>query len=443
MNITDKMAGFAINMSFDRLPEEVIEQAKKCFLDWLGVTFGGATYPIANILTGFVEEIGGEEQATILAKGIKTNVLNAALANGAISHVLDFDDTHTASLCHISSPIMPVIFALGEYRHLSGKDCIAAFVSGFETSARVGLAMEPDHYHAGWHATSTMGRLGAVAAAGRLLDLSQKQMRRALAIAATQSGGFTVVFGTMCKPFHPGKAAMDGMLAAMLAARGFDGPENILETEKGFCRIFSKHVDFEKITDGLGDDYELLNNTFKPYASCLLTHPSIDAALDLRSAHNISADEIQKIEVTVAPLVRQIAGKQRPRTALEGKFSIYYCTAVALLEGGVGEDKFTDEKMIDKRLSDLQELISVNVNPEFNNTTAELSIKTLKGDRYTKKIFVPRGDPRNPLSFSQIEDKFRILARKIFQEERISKLIYSLRRLEELDEINQLVELCS
>ncbi|OPX41768.1 MAG: hypothetical protein B1H13_00395 [Desulfobacteraceae bacterium 4484_190.3] len=443
MNTTEELADFVINTRFDLLAEDVIEQAKKCFLDWLGVAFGGANYPIANILTGFIDEIGGKDQATILGKRIRTNVLNAALTNGAISHVLDFDDTHTASLCHVSSPIMPVVFALGESKHISGKECIAAFVSGFETSARIGMAMEPDHYDAGWHATSTMGRLGAVAAAGRLLGLSRKQMRRAIGIAATQSGGFTVVFGTMCKPFHPGKSALDGMLAAMLAARGFDGPENILETEKGFCRIFSKHVDFEKITNGLGEHYELLNNTFKPYASCLLTHPSIDAALDLRSAHNISPAEIEKIEVTVTPLVTEVAGKERPRTALEGKFSIYYCIAVALLEGGVGEDKFTDERMMNKTLSDLQQLISVNVNPEFNNTTAELSIKTIKGDLYTKKILVPRGDPRNPLSFSQLGDKFRILAKKIFPEERISKLIYTLRRLEELEEINQLVELCS
>lgn len=442
MGSTERLAEFIVNLRFKDIPQNVIDQAKKCFLDWLGVTLGGASYPIANILTEFAGDIGGKEQATIFGKGIRTNILNAALANGAISHVLDFDDTHTGSLCHVSSPIMPVIFSIGEYKHINGTDCIAAFVSAFETSARIGMAMEPDHYNAGWHATSTLGHLGATAAAGKLLGLNEKQMRQALGLGATQASGFQVVFGTMCKPFHPGKAAMDGILAAMLAKKGFDSPENILETRKGFCEIFSKNIDFTKITEGLGEEYQILNNTFKPYASCLLTHPSIDAALDLKNTYNISIQDIEKVEGHVAPLVMNVAGKKNPKAALEGKFSIYYCIAVALAEGEVGEDKFTDQRMRDKMLSNLQKLISIEVDPKFDNTTAELTLKTRKGSSYTKKIFTPRGDPRNPLSFSQLEQKFKILARMVLSEEKVEGLITHIQTLEKLEDMNRLISLC-
>ena len=442
MAATEKLAQFIVNMDFEQLPGNVIDQARKCFLDWLGVALGGSTYPIASILTELIGDIGGKEQATILGKGIKTNVLNAALTNGAISHVLDFDDTHIASLCHVSSPIMPVIFALGEHKHIGGEDCIAAFVSAFETSARVGMAMGPDHYNAGWHSTSTMGRLGAAAAAGKLLGLNEKQMRRAIGIAATQSSGFTVVFGTMCKPFHPGKAAMDGILSALLAEKGFDSPENILEIEKGFCQVLSKNVDFAKITNGLGEDYQILNNTFKPYASCLLTHPAIDAALDLRNTYDISVQDIEKVEVSVAPLVIDIAGKEEPKAALEGKFSIYYCIAVALAEGEVGEDRFTDQRMHDGTLCHLRNLISLKVDSEFDNATAELIIKTRQGDSYTQKVITPRGDPRNPLSFEQLEQKFRVLSGMILSGGKIENTINHIRILEELEDISQLIQFC-
>jgi len=443
MGSTERLAEFIVNLTFKNIPKEVIDQAKKCLLDWLGVTLGGANYPIANILTEFAGDIGGREQATILGKGIRTNILNAALANGAISHVLDFDDTHTGSLCHVSSPIMPVIFSLGEYKHINGMDCIAAFVSAFETSARIGMAMGPDHYHAGWHATSTLGRLGATAAAGKLLGLNQEEMRHALGIGATQAGGFQIVFGTMCKPFHPGKAAMDGILAAMLAKKGIDSHKDILEAKKGFCEMFSKDVDFIKVTEGLGEEYQILNNTFKPYASCLLTHPSIDAALDLKNTHNISIQDIKKVEGHVAPLVMNVAGKKNPKAALEGKFSIYYCIAVALAEGEVGEDKFTDQRMHDEMLSNLQKLISIEVDTKFDNTTAELTIKTRKGSSYTQKVLTPRGDPRNPLSFSQLEQKFKILAGMVLSEEKIERLITHFQRLEKLEDMSRLIPLCS
>ena len=442
MNVTERLAKFIVDVTYDHLPEKVIEQGKKCFLDWLGVALAGSTYPIADIMAELNGDLGGKKQATFLGRGIKGNLLNTSLANGTISHVLDFDDTHTGSFCHVSCAIMPVIFTLGEYLHTSGKDCLAAFVAAFETSSRVGMAIAPGHYNAGWHTTSTLGRLGAAVASGKLLGLDEQQTRRALGIGATQAGGFQVVFGTMCKPLHAGKAAMDGLLSAMLAKKGFDSPENILDVPKGFCGMFSEKSAFDKALSGLGESYEIMNNSFKPYASCLFTHSPIDAALDLRDSHSISPDEIEKVHCRVAPLATEVAGRLEPKTALEGKFSIYYAVAVALAEGEVGEDKFTDERMRDANLFAFQKKVSLEEDADFDNITAELTIKMQDGSEYTKKVLSPKGGPENPLSSPELERKFRALAGMVLSERKVEKLATNILRLEKLTDINTFVSLC-
>ena len=442
MDATRSLASFIVDLVYSDLPEDVVLQGKKCFLDWLGVALAGSTYPIADILAELNRNLGGEKQATFLGRGTKGNLLNTSLANGTISHVLDFDDTHTGSFCHVSCAIMPVIFTVGEYLHASGEECLTAFVAAFETSSRVGMAMAPDHYNAGWHATSTLGRLGATAASGKLFKLDEQQMERALAIAATQAGGFQVVFGTMCKPFHPGKAAMDGVLSAMLAKNGFDGPENILEMPKGFCAMFSGKSDFSTGLSGLGKDYQIINNGFKRYASCLFTHSSIDAALDLRNSYSISPEETEEVHCRVAPLAIEIAGKVEPKSALEGKFSIYYAVAVALAEGEVGEDKFTVERLQDGKLLDIQKRISLDADTDFDDIEAELTIKMRNGSKYTKRILRPKGGPENALSLSELERKFRTLAGMIISEEKVERLVTTIRRLETLEDMNSLVSLC-
>ena len=442
MSVTRKVAQFIINMRFERLPKDVVEQAKKCFLDWLGVALGGSTYPIADILVDFVRERHGPGQSSIIGRDAKGDMLNVALANGAISHVLDFDDTHLGSLCHVSSPIIPAVLSLAEYHHLSGKDCMTAFVSGFETSAALGLAMGPDHYRAGWHATSTLGHLGATAAAGKLSGLNEKQMRNALGIGATQAGGLQAVFGTMCKPFHPGKAAMDGILSAILAKKGFDSAENIFEDKGGFFEVFSRQVELAPIEKGLGNRYQILMNTFKPYASCLLTHPAINAALDLKNCREISAQDIEWINARVSPLLIRVAAKQNPKTGLEGKFSIYYCLALALAEGSVGENMFTTQKMAESLITDLQKKITIEINPEFDEATAELFIKIRDGAVYSQRVSTPKGDPGNPLSFDELVQKFSALASTVLDGRKSEAIVDCLNKFEELQDVTDLVKLC-
>ena len=442
MNVTKELSCFVVDTGFKDLPKEVTEQSKVCFLDWFGAALGGSLEPLSSILQELIYELGGREQATVLGKGKKTSLLNAALINGAMSHALDYDDTHADTLIHPSAPLIPAILAVAEYRHLSGKDMISAFILGFEAETRIGLAMGPSHYTMGWHATSTFGRFGAAAGAGKLMGLTKEEMACAFGIAATQSGGLRQVFGSMCKPLHPGKAAMDGILSVLLAKKGFTAPKNILEGASGFSEVFSKDYDLSIVTSGLGETYQVLNDTFKPHASCLLTHPTIDALIELKNKHNLSTEEIAGIDCEVTPLCLDAAGKPEPQTPLDAKFSVYFCAASAVQAGKAGQHMFTNDRVLDARIIDLQKKVTATANPKFKETEAKVSIRTYDDGKYESHITAPRGDPRNPLSRRELENKFTGLALKVLPGDKVSRIIDRIHTLDKMDDVNELIELC-
>ena len=267
MNLTEKLSRFVVQFRIEDIPEEVIEASKKCFLDWVGVAIGGMKDHSVKIVVNLLKEMGGKKQASVLGYGFKTTLLNAALINGMMSHVLDYDDAHSGSRSHPSSPLIPALLSISEYRKLTGRDLVTAFVLGFEVGTRIGLALGKTYYERGWHATSILGRFGSAVGVGKLLRLNPKQLACAMGLAATQTGGLRRVFGTMGKPFHAGKASMDGMLSALLASRGFHAPEDILDGKSNFLEMFSEGYDPNPITQGLGKDYEVLKDSFKPYAA--------------------------------------------------------------------------------------------------------------------------------------------------------------------------------
>ena len=442
MNVTEVLSGFVKNTDFKDLPEEVVEQSKNCLLDWLGVALGGSTQSLSSILYEFIDEVGGKEQATILGKGNKTSLLNAALINGAMSHVLDFDDTHADTLIHPSAPLIPAILAIAEYKHLSGKDVISAYVLGYEVETRIGMAMGPSHYVSGWHATSTFGRFGAAAGAGKLLGLTTEEMAHAFGLAATQAGGLRQVFGTMGKPFHPGKAAMDGIMSVLLARKGFTCSPNILEGASGFSELFSTDYDLDIITTGLGETFQVMKNTFKPHASCLLTHPVIDALIGLKKEFNLKAEDIAEIDCKVSRLCLDAAGKPDPQTPLDAKFSIYFCAALALQDGKAGEDSFTDDKVLAPEITKLRKKVRATVSPNIKETEAGVFVKTRDNRKYEKHITTPKGDPRNPLKREELEEKFKGLASWVISENKVGMIIEKIRGLDRIEDINELIGVC-
>ena len=440
MNTTQQLCDAIKKLTFDDFPPDVVDEAKLCLLDWLGVTLGGAGEPLTKILIEVAGMMGGEKHASIIGHAHKDSMLNAALINGSASHALDFDDVHFQMMGHPTVPVMPALLALAEARNASGRDVLTAFITGFEAECRIGSSVLPFHYQQGWHATSTIGRFGAAVACAKLLDLDTERMNYAIGLAGTQSAGLKQVFGTMTKPFHAGKAAMDGLLATLLAEKGFTCSDDILTGEMGFCTVLSPDSNPEMIVDGFATDFAIRNVMFKRHASCFETHPTIDAALELRE--RVKVEDIKEIFVDAVPVAVEIAGKPEPRTGLEGKFSLAYCAALALVEGETGEENFTDAKVTSEQLANLTKKVKVQENEDLGLTQAEITVHMKDG-----RTLQSRGDTMESSSDkkkrkSDLIRKFHSFGNRLLPSGNTDAIIESVNALETHDSITDLIALC-
>ncbi|WP_158605568.1 MmgE/PrpD family protein [Amycolatopsis panacis] len=335
--IIDQVREYAV----DTLPPDVVTAAKHCLLDWLGCAVAGSGEPIAEILRAQADADGGRRECSIMGQPGKVNTTQACLINGAASHSQDYDDVLEIMLGHPSVTVAPVAFALGERDRRSGADVLAAFVAGVQVEASVGALVEPQHHERGWHTTATLGTFGATAAACRLLGLDRDAWNRAFGLAATQAGGLKSMFGTMGKPFHAGKAAAQGYVAASLAARGMTSAPNVLEIPRGFLDVTTPGAPGGR-TSLPPKDFAVRQVLFKAHAACYLTHSTIEGVLELARTHKFSVADIESIEVEVLPVHRTTCAISAPETGLEAKFSIAHAAAIALVEGKAGEAQFTD-----------------------------------------------------------------------------------------------------
>jgi len=441
------LAEFVNGTSYKDIPFEVRDHCKLIFLDWLGVTMAGSREEIASVMIKMVREIDGEvisDQATVLGKGVKTDILKAALANGSMSHALDLDDYHGPTITHPTATFLPAILAVAENNNLGGRDIITAMTVAFDVLVRIGYGAKRIHYDRGWHATSTLGRFGAAAGAGKLMGLNVDALVNAFGIAGTVAGGVRQVFGTMGKPFHAGKASMDGILAALLAQKGFDCSKEIIEGENGFMHLFSENPDIDKMLDRLGKYYHLPTVSFKPYASCGGTHTTIDLMRELRGKEDIPIDEVEEIIIEVSRIMVDAAGKIEPKNALEGKFSVYYCAAVALAEGGAGLDKFTNEKVNAPELVALRKKVKTVIVPETDlHFGARAVIRMKDGREFRACAKSPKGGPENPLSYDELVGKFRGLVENVIPAGNIDELVARIMKLEDVSNIGDMLSLCS
>src|SRR5579864_4467555 len=294
-DLTRALAAQACSVSYDALPETVRELARQCVLDYYGVAFAGADDPLVQILLDELSEAGGAEQASVIGRRGRLPALSAALVNGAIGHALDYDDVNLAMPGHPSVAILPGLLALAEQRQSSGREVIAAFVAGYETACRIGMALKPGHYDLGFHATATVGSFGAAAACARLLGLDAEATARALGIAGTQAAGLKSQFGTMCKPFHAGKASQNGLLAARLAARGFSSRGDLVECVQGFAATHGPEFHPDAAFAEPPNGFHIRANLFKYHAACYLTHGPIEAARAVRERHGGTPERIAGI----------------------------------------------------------------------------------------------------------------------------------------------------
>lgn len=398
------IAHFVAGIRAQSIPDPVIDAARMCLADWLAVAIGARDEPPARIVHETVRKWATGGDATLLLGGHATPAV-AALANGTLAHCLDFDDTHVKSVTHTSAPVWAATLALGEATRADEEVILRSFIAGFETAARVGSGFGEAATARGWHGTGVFGRLGATAAAAAVLGLSADRTLHALGTGATQTSGLTGSFGTMAKPFHAGKAAMDGVIAAQLAATGFEASTMLLEPGGALQTAIVQDgtVSFRSASF---DAWEIMSNSFKPYAACHLTHPSVDAAK--AALASLSVKDIRKIRAHVFPLAEQITGRRdgRPATGLAGKFDIRYCIAATLNGTALSAADFADPWAPSAAVLDLAAGIEVVPDASQNFGSARLELTLADGTTRVQEIAVARGHPGNPLQWSDMKGKF-------------------------------------
>lgn len=410
MDVTATLARYVVSAPPESVPANVRREAVRSFLNWTGCAVGGSQHETVGIALAAAAPFAGKEQAAILGRAERLDALNAALLNGISSHVFDFDDTHLKTIIHPAGPVASAILSLAQLQPVSGRDFLHAFILGVEVECRIGNAVYPAHYDVGWHITGTAGVFGAAAAAGRLLGLDEQQMVWALGIAGTQSSGFREMFGTMCKSFHPGRAAQNGLFSAFLAKGGFTSSNRVLEAPRGFAHVMSTERNFDEITGGLGDSFEVALNTYKPFACGIVIHPIIDGCAQLRNEHGLTGAEIERIDLEVDPLVLELTGKKTPQVGLEGKFSVYHSAAVAVIDGKAGEEEYSDERVRDAKVIALRDKVHAVASPSIAEDECLVTV-TLKDGRVLKKhVEHAIGSLARPMTDTDLDAKFSGLA---------------------------------
>jgi 2-methylcitrate dehydratase PrpD len=405
------------------IPPAVRKEAVRSLLNYTGCAIGGSQHETIGIAISALAPFAGPGQASLLGRTQRLDIMNTAFVNGVSSHIFDFDDTHLKTIIHPAGPVASAILAYSEFAPVSGQDFINALVLGIETECRLGNAVYPEHYALGWHITGTCGVFGAAAAMGKLLGLDEKRMANALGIAATQQTGLKIMFGTMTKSFHPGRAAQNGMMTALLAAKGFTSSNKSIEGKDGWGGAVSPKQKWDEVLDDWGTRYESVLNTYKPFACGIVAHPSIDGTIQLRNEHKLTADQIDSIKLETHPLVLSLMGKTEPQIGLEGKFSFYHAVAVALVEGKAGEKQFSDRAVRDSVIAALRRKVTASTDPAIKEDQVRITM-TLKDGRVLKK-FVEHavGSTVNPMTDGALEAKFIDLAEGILPPDRIKRVI--------------------
>ena len=413
MSLTARLAEFVVRTTLRDCPDGVIAQVRRAALDTLGVTLAGAGEPVAASVRAVARAEGGTPLCTVLGTALRTSPTWAALANGAAGHAHDFDDTNFALLGHPSAPLLSAALATAEAEPAGGGDVALAYVVGFEVSVALGRALNPDLYTRGWHATSAVGTLGCAAAAARLLRLDVEHTTHALGIAASLASGLKENFGSMTKPFHAGHAARNGVFAALVAREGMTASDEALEGRQGYAAALSQAKLTPDAVDGLGRRWEIVRSgiAVKPYPSCALTHSAIDALLELRTAHRLTADRIDEIEVGVTHVVPDVLRHDRPTTGLERKFSMQYCAAAAMGAGRVDLAAFQDGPVADAGTRALMDRVRMVVDPTLpdrleQHAWSRVTVRLRDGRLLESSPRGASGHPDQPLTDAQLRSKF-------------------------------------
>jgi 2-methylcitrate dehydratase PrpD len=432
-------------------PAEARRRAAIALSDTVGVILAGAPETAAGIIR---RTVAAESRGTcrVLGTSDVASAADAALANGVAAHAHDYDDMCFVSLAHPSCALVPAVLAVGEVTGAPGSDVIDAYIAGFEIECRLGLVMNPRHYHErGWHCTSSIGTLGAAAASARLFGLDAASTVHALGIAASLAGGVKENIGSMVKPLHAGMAARNGVTAAQLAKAGFEASELSIDGPQGYLVAMDSQKPpsaLANVTADLGSRWEILDTgiTVKLYPSCAATHPPLDVLLQLKRLHKLTAEDIAAIDVEVDSMTPRLLIHSRPSTALEAKFSMPFCAAAAIVFGHPSLETFDVTRIRDPRIQKLLPLVTLRANPAFDAAAplsqANVTVRLKDGRTIADRADGARGYPGR-LSEDELHTKFVACAQRSLPYSVAIEVRDLLRGIETMSNIGELTQLCS
>ncbi|MFO7770216.1 MAG: MmgE/PrpD family protein [Roseovarius gahaiensis] len=442
---TAQLSAFVANLRFDDLPPEVVHQACRFLLDAVGCAIAARAEDPAKaghamqLVAGF----HANGPASVIG-GAPSDPALAALANGILINATDYDDTHKRALIHVGSVVVPAALAVTEQAGGSGRDLITAMIAGYEVTTRVGMAVMPTHYRF-WHSTATNGTFGAAAAASHAMGLDAAQTETALGHAATQAAGLNTFFetGADTKSIHPGKAGLNGILSARMAALGLSSPPDSLGHPKGYLAAFSADPRPKALTRGLGQEWEILENGFKYFPSILASHSPIGAALDIATRHAPPPDAIDAVRVRTYATVKSHFSSTRVDTAMAARLSVPYCVAAALRDGQVTQAQFQPDRFRDNALRQLMNRVEIIADEDLTalypeKFPARVSVHMQGGETYTAGLDYPKGDPRNPLSDAELLEKFRRNVAYAMPRQQIETLIQAIMTLPKAQDLQNI-----
>jgi 2-methylcitrate dehydratase PrpD len=450
-HVTMKLAGFISNLNYNQISQKALEKIKCCVLDALGCAASGSVTEWGRIVNEFVQSQKGVQEASLWTTTFVGPAANVVLGNGTMIHSYDFDDLHMTKI-HPGSVVIPTGFAIGEREHIDGTTLMTAIAAGYETMIHISRGINPKASRdKGWHLTGTCGTFAAAATAGSIWQLDSSTMASALGLAGTQSAGLWAfnVDGSHSKRFHPGRAAQSGVIAASLARSGYRGPTKILEAEDGgFFRATSCDFDFSAVTHSLGEKFDTEDIVIKPYPACGSLHSSIEAALIITKENRIDIEGIKEINVYNSDSVNLQCGFDYDPMmgVLHAQMSMKYCVARAMLDGMLSLAQFANDKLKDPLAIDISKRVNFVLNEEINEiyprefpSIVEVVMKG--GQKYKVRVNVLKGSTENPMSWQEVQEKFRALALPILGNDKAGTIINMVENLEDIKDVAAIARL--
>ena len=449
MNATQRLARYALDLNYRQIPTAVIERAKACILDTLAVSLYGSTKAWSRIVSEFVRDTGVTGHSTVLGESWKAQAAQATLANGVMAHAFELDNVRQPGAgVHPGATAFLPAFAIAEEKRAGGKALLTAFVAACEVMSRIGVAAGNSLEKRGFHAPGLTGTFGAAVAAGRLLGLNEREMVNALGIAGSYSGGLIEFSrcqeGAMIKRLHLGKAAEGGVTAALLASRGFAGPESILEGKFGFCRTFSDSPKLSYLTHRLGRTYESLNICIKRCACHINAHAPIEALQKLREQVGFNPEDIREIVVGGIEKLLTHHAIYQPKDLMMAQYSIPFCVALSVYCDPTDPASFNDGKLKDKKILALMRKVHLEVDHEIEqkgwDRAARVTVR-LGTKKHHALVVHFKGTPKNPMSDLEVAEKARKLVRPMLSENQLGRLVETIHNLEKVDDASKIGEI--